>query len=412
MTLPLEKLCITPNCGKRVLGTTGGIEWCTACQQILDKSTPSIYQPPLPSHQNTIRNQTTILGTQTAPTTMCLPHPLAHLHMQPFIYHYLQPSIYHSLQPSIYQPQAVPQLPSSDLYHFPTATGNPVALTADNYSSIPHSLPKQTPKKDHFFRSVQERCEIMRKEKEELIRVQEQARSITRLLSETENAKPPPSDILERQPPAKRPQSVILPGTVTLFQLASAAPSPAPAALSPTAPSPAPAAPVPPSPAAPSLLPTLSPSPAAPSPAPASLAKKKTKKVDQNTFTNKQKRDMLVLIKDNKQRNNACLTQLEAIHLIEDRMGLKLKTTFILKLRQEVTKYLQVRTLYEDGLKRGVKDRLEELSDKLEEFYEEMNAKGATITDKVLITEAKEITSKSQLPLPKGFNFSFEWLLH
>ena len=121
---------------------------------------------------------------------------------------------------------------------------------------------------------------------------------------------------------------------------------------------------------------------------------------------------MLVLIKDNEQRNNARLTHLEAIHLIEDRMGLKLKTTFVSKLRREETKYLQVRTLYDDGLKRVVKDRLEELSDKLEEFYEEMNAKGASITDEVLIMEAKEIASKQQLTLPKGFNFSCKWLLH
>ena len=138
MTSPQEKLCITPNCGQRVLGTTGGVERCTACQQILDKSTPSIYQPPPPPHQTTIRNQTTILGTQTAPTTMCPPHPLGHLHMQPSIYH----SHLQNMLPSIYQ--------------FPTATGNPVALTEENHAPIPHALPKQTPKKDHFFRPVQE----------------------------------------------------------------------------------------------------------------------------------------------------------------------------------------------------------------------------------------------------------------
>ena len=46
MTSPQEKLCITPNCGQRVLGTTGGVERCTACQQILDKT---FYLPATPA---------------------------------------------------------------------------------------------------------------------------------------------------------------------------------------------------------------------------------------------------------------------------------------------------------------------------------------------------------------------------
>ena len=120
---------------------------------------------------------------------------------------------------------------------------------------------------------------------------------------------------------------------------------------------------------------------------------------------------MINLIKDKERSCGDCVTHPEAIKLIEDRMGIKLKLTFISTLCKEEAKILEVRTKYDDGLRRNVKNRLQDLCEKLEEFYIEMDESGAPITDKVLKHEAKEIVKVHSILLPEYFNFSMEWLL-
>ena len=78
-----------------------------------------------------------------------------------------------------------------------------------------------------------------------------------------------------------------------------------------------------------------------------------------------------------------------AMDLISDIMDLNVKRSFISKLRSEEINILEVRTKYDDGLKRAVKSKLAELTDKLEEFYIDMEQLGTTLSDKVLISEAK-----------------------
>ena len=59
-------------------------------------------------------------------------------------------------------------------------------------------------------------------------------------------------------------------------------------------------------------------------------------------------------------------------------------------LCREEAKILEVRTEYDDGLQNSVKNRLQDLCEKLEEFYNEMDEQGALLTDEVLITEANK----------------------
>ena len=101
----------------------------------------------------------------------------------------------------------------------------------------------------------------------------------------------------------------------------------------------------------------------------------------------------------------------EAINLIKNWMGIRLKPTFMSKLCKEEAKILEVRTEYDDGLRRNVKNRLQDLCEKLEEFYVEMDEAGAPVTDEVLMHEAKEIVKVHSLLLPEYFNFSMDWML-
>ena len=120
---------------------------------------------------------------------------------------------------------------------------------------------------------------------------------------------------------------------------------------------------------------------------------------------------MLILIRDKEHTSGVRVTHPQAIQLIEDRMGIFLKPTFVSRLRKDKAKYLEVRNEYDDGLRRNVKDRLQDLSEKLEEFYNEMDQEGAPLTDEVLINEAKTIANEHSLLLPENFNFSMGWLL-
>ena len=67
---------------------------------------------------------------------------------------------------------------------------------------------------------------------------------------------------------------------------------------------------------------------------------------------------MLNLIRDKERTSGVRVTHPQAIHLIEDRMGLFLKPTFVSRLWKEEARYLEVRNKYDDGLRRNVKDRL------------------------------------------------------
>ena len=95
--------------------------------------------------------------------------------------------------------------------------------------------------------------ETKRKE-DEAKRVEEERRHVTRLLSETANAQPPPASILQQQPRPSRPAAIIIPGTVQFqtttpasfasiaaLPLNSPAPTQATITTSPPANSPAPA---------------------------------------------------------------------------------------------------------------------------------------------------------------------------
>ena len=119
----------------------------------------------------------------------------------------------------------------------------------------------------------------------------------------------------------------------------------------------------------------------------------------------------MYLIKDKEHTCGARVTNAEAIKLIEDRMGIQLKRTFLATLRKLEPTILEVRTEYDDGLRRNVKNRLQDLCEKLEEFYVEMDEAGAPVTDEVLMHEAKEIAKVHALILPECFNFSMDWLL-
>ena len=61
---------------------------------------------------------------------------------------------------------------------------------------------------------IRRQMEEAKRKEEEAKRIEEEKRRVTRLFSETENAEPPPSSILQRQARAPRPQAIILPGTV------------------------------------------------------------------------------------------------------------------------------------------------------------------------------------------------------
>ena len=79
----------------------------------------------------------------------------------------------------------------------------------------------------------------------------------------------------------------------------------------------------------------------------------------------------------------------------------------ILKKEQEI---MQISFAYEEKLKMNVKDRLANLNDRLEAWYN-IFKDDAFITDLELRDKAKEITKKENLVLPKDFNFSHNWLL-
>ena len=67
---------------------------------------------------------------------------------------------------------------------------------------------------------------------------------------------------------------------------------------------------------------------------------------------------MMNLIKDKEHTCGARVTNAEAIKLIEDQMGIHLKMTFVSKLRRGEANILEVRTKYNDVIRRNVKNRL------------------------------------------------------
>ena len=67
--------------------------------------------------------------------------------------------------------------------------------------------------------------------------------------------------------------------------------------------------------------------------------------------------------------------------LISDRMDLNVKKSVISKFRYEERNILEVRTGYDDGLKRVVTSKLVQLNNKLEEFYIKMEELGAALSN-------------------------------
>ena len=110
-------------------------------------------------------------------------------------------------------------------------------------------------------------------------------------------------------------------------------------------------------------------------------------------------------------KNGNKLTRTEAAELIREELGLLVKPTFITNLRKNHEKILERIHFADDDLKTVKKDRLVELHNLLEEFHDKMEAKGAPMTDQLLIEEAKTIAAEHNLNLPSDFKFSDDWFL-
>ena len=79
-----------------------------------------------------------------------------------------------------------------------------------------------------------------------------------------------------------------------------------------------------------------------------------------------------MIIKDREHTLGCCLSHPAAMYLISNRIYINVKKSFISKIRSEERNILEVRTEYNDGLKRVAASKLAQLKEKLEEFYIEM----------------------------------------
>ena len=94
-------------------------------------------------------------------------------------------------------PPMIPQLPQQALYQ--------------NIFAPPPNQFIPTPPTHHFFRPVDERREILRREEERREQVEQDKLNSEKLLDVTEDTDPPPSCILQLEPPAPRPYMISLP---------------------------------------------------------------------------------------------------------------------------------------------------------------------------------------------------------
>ena len=118
------------------------------------------------------------------------------------------------------------------------------------------------------------------------------------------------------------------------------------------------------------------------------------------------------MIQDEERRSGERLSRLEQADLIQENMGLSVKSAFLSNLRKNKEETMERVHVVDNELKSVKKDRLKELHDLLEKFHDKMERQGAILTDQLLIEEAKSISKENKLTLPTNFKFSHDWLLY
>lgn len=263
------------------------------------------------------------------------------------------------------------------------------------------STPPPPPALDStFFTPMPERREIIVRQEQERKKQEQDKLNSARLLDATENASPPPSPILESRHTPRPPMMFNLPAPAPDVSVAVAAPAPAPDVSSAAA-------------AARNICIAAS---QLSGPPPKKKAKtgagEKTKTVESRlTYSVKQKREILILWKDLEREQGKTVGRTEIAQAIQDRLGCTVKRGFLTNLRKSEQKLMSNFSAYEENLKRISKDKLASLNDKLEAWFNNMEAKDAVLTDLHLIQKAKSIAQTEKLDLPKSFNFSTTWLL-
>ena len=104
------------------------------------------------------------------------------------------------------------------------------------------------------------------------------------------------------------------------------------------------------------------------------------------------------------------VSQKDVIDSIEEEFGWEIKCGALRNLKKREREIMQISCAYEERQKRIVRDKLANLNDRLEAWYNRLK-ENAIITDLELRKKAKEIAKKEDLVLPKDFNFSHNWLL-
>ena len=100
----------------------------------------------------------------------------------------------------------------------------------------------------------------------------------------------------------------------------------------------------------------------------------------------------------------------DVIDSIQEEFGWEIKRGALRNLKKREQEIMKISCAYKERQKRIVKDRLANLNNKLEAWYNRLE-ENAIITDNELRKKAKEIAEKENLDLPKDFNFSHTWLL-
>ena len=104
------------------------------------------------------------------------------------------------------------------------------------------------------------------------------------------------------------------------------------------------------------------------------------------------------------------VSQQEVIDSIADEFGWEIKRGALRNLRKREQQIMQISCAFEEKQKKIMTDRLANLNNGLEAWFNRLE-QNAIITDEELRKKAREIARKENLVLPKGFNFSRDWLL-
>ena len=104
------------------------------------------------------------------------------------------------------------------------------------------------------------------------------------------------------------------------------------------------------------------------------------------------------------------VSQQGVIDSIQEEFGWEIKCGALRNMKKREQEIMKISCAYEERQKRIVRDRLANLNDKLEAWYNTLE-ENAIITDNELRKKAKEIVKKENLVLTKDFIFSHNWLL-